>query len=98
MNVLFVCDRGIGSIAEQLFKGKFNVRSAVLHTLDLRDLLTEDTFSWANIVYVESSKQMEEIEKRFPKIYKHKKIVSLDLPRDYDPHGLAEILRSKIKL
>ena len=96
MNVLFVCNqnRHRSRTAEELFKDKFNVKSAGLFG---GKLLDEKMLFWADVVCVMEDFQREEIGKRFPGMYLRKKIISLEIPDVYiymQPE-LVEILKKK---
>lgn len=96
MNVLFVCNQGQhrSKTAEELFKDKFNTKSAGVFTN-----LTSDVLSWADLVVVMEDFQRSEIAKRFPEEYLKKKIVSLEVPDiyQYNQPELKEILKEKVK-
>jgi predicted protein tyrosine phosphatase len=98
MNVLFVCNQNENrsKTAKELFKGRFNTKSAGLYSLKP---LSEKEISWANLVVVMEEIQREEIAKRFPKQYMQKQIVSLDIQdvHHYNQPELINILKSKMK-
>ncbi len=98
MKVLFICNQNQNrsKTAEQLFKGKFETKSAGLYN---DRPVTEKQISWADIVVVMEDVQRTEIAKRFPKSYMQKKILSLNIPDSYyqNQPELVNILKSKIK-
>lgn len=101
MKVLFVCNQNQNrsKTAEEIFRDKFETRSAGLYTLDVKNLLTEEMLKWADVVIVMEDEQRSEIAKRFPKIYMQKRILSLDIPDiyQYNQPELIEILNSKME-
>ena len=98
MKVLFICNQNQNrsKTAENLFKGKFNVKSAGLYN---EKPVTEKQLSWADTVVVMEDFQRNEIAKRFPKQYLQKRILSLDIPDIYgfNQPELVDLLKSKIK-
>ncbi len=97
MNVLFVCNQNQNrsKTARELFKGKFQTKSAGLYT---EKPLSKKDLSWADTVMVMESEQRSEIAKRFPKLYMQKRILSLDIPDVYhfNQPELIEILKYKV--
>ena len=97
MRVLFVCNQNENrsKTAEDIFKDKFDTRSAGLFN---SDPLTEKLLSWADLVLVMEDVQRSEIAKRFPKQYMKKKILSLDIPDiyNYGQPELIDVLKKKI--
>lgn len=96
MKVLFICNqnRHRSKTAEELFKDKFDTKSAGLFN---EYPVTEEEIQWADAIVVMEAFQIDEIKKRFPK-YK-KRIVSLDIADMYvyrQPE-LIELLKAKIK-
>ena len=98
MKVLFICNQNQNrsKTAEQLFKGKFETKSAGLYN---DNPVTEKQISWADIVIVMEDGQRTEIAKRFPKLYMQKKILSLNIPDMYfhNQPELVNMLKSRIK-
>jgi predicted protein tyrosine phosphatase len=97
MKVLFICNQNENrsKTAEELFKDKFQTRSAGLYN---ENPLKEKDLDWADIVLVMEEDQRTEISKRFPKLYLKKKILSLDIPDlyYYNQESLKNILNEKI--
>jgi predicted protein tyrosine phosphatase len=91
MKVLFVCNQNIhrSKTAEQLFKGRFETRSAGLFN---DTPLDEEKLKWADIVAVMEDRQRKEIAERFPSLYLRKKIVCLDIPDMYH-YNQPELIR-----
>tara|TARA_Y100000310_G_scaffold310646_1_gene356099 strand:- start:921 stop:1193 length:273 start_codon:yes stop_codon:yes gene_type:complete len=82
-------------MAADLFKSKFNTKSAGLYA---RKPLTKEEVSWADTLIVMEDEQRSEIAKRFPKAYMQKRILSLEIPDIYnygDPK-LAKELKTKL--
>ena len=99
MKVLFVCNQNENrsKTAEELFKGKFNTRSAGLYN---ESPVSEEELSWSDVIVVMEEVQREEIGKRFPKLYMKKRVVSLDIPDvyHYGQPELVKVLKSKFIL
>ena len=97
MKVLFICSQNVNrsKTAEELFKDRFETRSAGLDNLYP---LTEEELGWADTVIVMEDEQMSEIERRFPKQYMQKRIVSLGIPDiyRYQQPELIEVLEAKM--
>ena len=98
MKVLFICNQNLNrsKTAEELFKGKFETKSAGLYN---EKPVNEKQLSWADIVVVMEDEQRAEIAKRFPKLYMQKRILSLNIPDNYyyNQPELVTLLRTKIK-
>ena len=98
MKILFICNQNQhrSKTAEEIFKGKFNTKSAGLYN---QKPVTSKQLSWADVVIVMEDEQRSEISKRFPKLYMQKRILSLEIPDHYnynDPK-LVKSLKIKIK-
>lgn len=97
MNILFICNQNENrsKLAEELFKEKFNTKSAGLFN---QKPLTEKELAWAEVVFVMEDFQRSEIAKRFPKLYLQKRILSLDVPDEYNykDDSLAKILKLRM--
>ena len=97
MKVLFICNQNQNrsKTAEELFKGKYNTKSAGLYN---GRPVTKKQLSWADTVIVMEEDQRKEIAKRFPKEYMQKRILSLDIPDtySYNQPELVNLLKSKI--
>lgn len=98
MNILFICNQNENrsKTAEEIFKGKFNTKSAGLYN---EKPVTKQQMSWADTVIVMEEEQRNEISKRFPKQYMQKRILSLDVPDIYcfNDGKLIKVLKSKMK-
>ena len=98
MKVLFICNQNQNrsKTAEELFKGKFETKSAGLYN---EKPVNEKQLSWADLVIVMEDEQRAEIAKRFPKLYMQKRILSINIPDVYyyNEPELVNILKSKIK-
>ncbi|QQG38647.1 MAG: phosphotyrosine protein phosphatase [Candidatus Woesearchaeota archaeon] len=97
MKVLFVCNqnRHRSKTAEDIFKNKFEVKSAGLYN---ENPVTISQMEWADIIVVMEDSQRSEIAKRFPKQYMQKQIVSLDIPDiySYGQPELVSLLKSRM--
>ena len=98
MKILFICNQNQNrsKTAEEIFKGKFETRSAGLYN---EKPVTEAEMDWANKIIVMEDFQRTELSKRFPKQYMQKQILSLEIPDiyKYNQPELVEILRNKMK-
>ncbi len=98
MNALFICNQNQNrsKLAEELFKERFNTKSAGLFN---EKPVTEKELEWAEIVFVMEGFQRSEIAKRFPKLYLQKRILSLDVPDEYNykDDSLAKMLKSRMR-
>ena len=98
MNVLFICNQNQNrsKTAEQLFKGKFQTKSAGLYT---KRPVTEKQLTWSDVVIVMEDEQRSEIAKRFTKQYLQKRILSLEIPDIYkfNDSKLVKVLNKKVK-
>ena len=98
MKVLFICNQNQhrSKTAEDLFRSKFDVRSAGLFN---NEPVKKNEIEWADKIVVMEDKQRTEIAKRFPKQYLHKQILSLDIPDiySYNQPELVDILKTKVR-
>src|SRR3989338_2573226 len=96
--ILFVCNqnKNRSKTAEEIFRGKFNTKSAGLYT---STPVTEKELQWADAIIVMEEEQRHELAKRFPKVYLQKRILSLDIPDHYGYNSpqLVQDLNRKIK-
>jgi len=101
MKALFVCNqnKNRSKTAEEIFKDRFETKSAGLYTLDVKNLLTEDSLEWADVVFVMDDEQRSEIAKRFPKQYMKKRILSLNIDDIYAYNNplLINLLEKKME-
>lgn len=83
-------------MAEDLFKDKFETRSAGLYS---ENPVSAKELGWADIVIVMEDKQRSELAKRFPKEYLQKRILTLEIPDIYSYGNLKlkELLRERMK-
>ncbi len=97
MKLLFICNQNQNrsKTAEELFKDKFETRSAGLYN---EKPVTKEQLEWADIIVVMEDEQRLELSKRFPRIYMKKKIISLNVPDTYSygQSELKEILKMKM--
>ena len=97
MKLLFICNQNQNRsrTAEEIFKGKFETRSAGLYN---GNPVTEKDLLWADVVVVMEDAQRTELAKRFPRLYMQKRIISLDIPDIYD-YGQKKLINElKIKV
>jgi predicted protein tyrosine phosphatase len=97
MNLLFVCNqnKNRSKTAEQIFKEKYNTKSAGLYT---RKPVSEKQLAWSDVIIVMEEEQRSEIAKRFPKHYLQKRILALDIPDEYQYNNpkLIAMLKEKV--
>ena len=100
--VLFVCNQNMhrSPTAEEIFKNnkKLSVKSTGLF-LGSKNPLTEELLEWADFIFVMEKKQREEIERRFPRQFRSKFIVSLNIPDIYNfmDSELVRLIKERIK-
>jgi predicted protein tyrosine phosphatase len=98
MKVLFICNQNQNrsKTAEEIFKDRFDTRSAGLYN---SDPVNEKLLSWADTVIVMEDLQRREISKRFPKQYMMKRILSLDIPDEfqYNQRELIDLLNLRME-
>ena len=98
MKVLFICNQNVNRsvTAEQIFRNRFETKSAGLYN---DKPVTEKEIEWADLVVVMEDEQIDEIGKRFPKLYLKKQIINLDIPDIYFYYQpeLRSILESKFE-
>ena len=96
MKVLFICNQNENrsKTAEELFKGKFETKSAGLYN---ENSVSSSELSWSNLIVVMEESQREELSKRFPDIYLQKQIISLNIPDiyKYNQNELITLLHMK---
>ncbi len=99
MKLLFICNQNKhrSKTAEELFKDKFEVKSAGLYN---ENPVTEQQILWADVIVVMEKIQRTEIVKRFPTQTLQKKIICFDVP-DFYGYGqdrLVKLLETKFDL
>ena len=97
MNILFVCNQNQNrsKTAEELFKGKFDTKSAGLYT---QKPLSKNEMLWSEVIIVMEEEQRSEIAKRFPKEYLQKRILSLNIPDIYHFNNPRLVKELKTKM
>ena len=99
MNILFICNQNKhrSKTAEELFKGKFNTKSAGLYN---GNPVTVELLLWADVLVVMDELQRKELVRRFPKQTLQKKLITLDVPDTYyyQQPELITLLRGKEEL
>src|SRR3989338_1914921 len=95
MKIRFICNQNRSKTAEELFRDRFETKSAGLYN---ERPVTEKQLQWADAVVVMEKKQLHELSKRFPRMYMRKRILSLDIPDayHYNQPELIELLEGKI--
>lgn len=95
--VLFICNQNQNrsKAAEELFRDKFNTKSAGLY----QNPVQEKDLSWADVIMVMEDWQRSELAKRFPKQYMQKRILSLEIPDNYNygDQKLNQLLKIRMK-
>ena len=98
MNVLFICNQNLNrsKTAENIFKKKFNVKSAGLYN---ENPVSKKQISWADIIVVMEESQRNVLAERFPKEYMQKRILSMGIPDVYyyNQPELVDLMKSRIK-
>lgn len=98
--ILFICNanKHRSPTAEQIFKDKFETKSAGLDQL-AETVLTKAALQWADLVIVMEEWMSKEIGERFPKEYLSKRIINLDIPDIYSymQPELVKQLNEKMK-
>ena len=96
--ILFICNqnKNRSKTAERLFHGKFETKSAGLYT---SKPVTSQQLNWADVIMVMEETQRTELAKRFPQQYLQKRVLSLDIPDEfnYDDPKLAKLLKFKVE-
>ena len=97
MKVLFICNQNQNRsrTAEDLFKDKFEVKSAGLYN---NKPVNKSQLEWADVIVVMENEQRTEIANRFPSIYLKKQILSLNIPDAYKHNEpeLISLLKSRM--
>jgi predicted protein tyrosine phosphatase len=87
LKILFVCDanRLRSPTAEAIFTGRphLDVKSAGL-AKQATVPLTVELLEWADIIFVMEKRQRNVIQSRFKEIYRHKRIICLYIPDDFE--------------
>ena len=100
--ILFICNANMqrSPTAENIFKNdkRYSVKSAGVWE-GSKNLLTEELLEWADIVFVMEKRQREYIQERFPRQYRSKFIVSLNIPDVYDfmDPRLVELIKERVE-
>ncbi len=96
MKVLFICSQNKyrSKVAEALFSGRFETRSAGLHG---GKEVTKEDLAWADVIAVMEEEHRLELVKRFPMECKKKKVVSLDVVEGLPSNQLQELLERKLR-
>jgi predicted protein tyrosine phosphatase len=99
--LLFVCTANElrSRTAEDIFKDdrRFEVKSAGTHSC-ANNIITKELLEWADHIFVMEKRHRNIIHKRYPDIYKNKRIMCLYIPDIYDymDEKLIGILKMKI--
>lgn len=99
MNLLFVCSRNQwrSPTAATIYAKRpgVQVRSAGTSP-QARHTVTHGDIVWADLIFVMEAKHRSRLRADFPDAIRHKSVVVLDIPDDYqylDPELIAEITR-----
>ena len=99
--VLFICSRNRlrSPTAEQLYSETPNLEvvSAGLNN-EAEVTVTPELLDWAELIFVMEQKHRNKLSRTFPDSLRNKRVVSLDIPDDYDFMDPALILLLKQKL
>ena len=99
--LLFVCTENVyrsrTAVAVFKYDKRFEVESAGTSPT-AENQLTKELLEWADFIFVMEKKHRNIIHKRFPEIYKTKKIICLYIDDIYDfmDAGLVNALKTKI--
>ncbi|MBU2639460.1 MAG: phosphotyrosine protein phosphatase [Nanoarchaeota archaeon] len=94
--LLFICNQNQNrsKTAEDLFKGKYETKSAGLYN---ERPVNKNVMDWADVIVVMDEEQRKEIVKRFPNEVIKKQILSLNIKDEYSygQENLKKILSSR---
>lgn len=102
LKLLFVCtvNRMRSATAHEIYEGdqRFIVKSAGTDK-SANTVISNEILDWADSIVVMEKHHRNYIRQKFPDIYKHKKIVCLCIPDDYDfmDTELIAILKEKVE-
>lgn len=101
MKLLFVCSKNRlrSPTAEAVFAGYkgLEVESAGLDR-EAEILLSSEAIQWADIVFVMEKSHRSKLSKNFQSYLKHKRVICLDIPDEYEymESDLVELLKRKV--
>jgi predicted protein tyrosine phosphatase len=101
MNLLFVCseNRLRSPTGEEVFSQYEGVNAIGAGTNNNAFTpVSGDLIEWADVIFVMESSHRNKIARKFQTLLKHKKIICLDIPDNYermDP-GLVTIMKEKV--
>ncbi len=101
-HLLFICsqNRLRSPTAERLFYDRQGHKAASAG-LDPGAVnpLSSDLLEWADVIFVMEKAHLNKLNKRFQAFLKHKRVISLDIPDDYEymEPALIEILEARMK-
>ncbi len=99
--LLFVCSRNKrrSLTAEKLFEGfpAYQIRSVGTQP-EARIVITEGHIGWADIIFFMEKSHLERVRQRFPQALHGKRLITLQIPDDYEflQPELLEELRGKL--
>jgi predicted protein tyrosine phosphatase len=102
LRILFICtvNQMRSATAEDLYKEdpRLEVESAGTHPA-ARVVISRKLLEWAQLVLVMENRHLQYIRERFPDVYNTKRILSLDIPDDYDfmQEELIAVLRQRVE-
>ena len=99
--LLFLCSQNKrrSLTAEKIFDGRegISARSAGTET-NARIKITEGLLGWADLIFCMEKKQLRRLQTRFPDKIRTKKVVTLNIPDDYNymDSELINLLESEV--
>ena len=100
-NLLFICseNRLRSPTAETVFSAYKDVQAIGAGTnKDAETPVSGDLIEWADIILVMEKTHRNKVAKKYEKLLKHKRLISLDIPDNYDcmQPELIQILKTKV--
>ncbi len=102
LKLLFICtlNKMRSATAHKIYENdeRFEVKSAGILSA-ANTVISNEILNWADNILVMEKHHSKFIEYKFPEIYKHKKIICLDIPDNYEymQTELIEILKNKVE-
>lgn len=100
-HVLFVCSRNRrrSPTAEQVFRDWPDIETASAGLKpDADEPLTPEMIDWADLICVMESGHRRQLSRRFAGAIRNKRVVSLDIPDDYDYMAPELVARLKARV
>jgi predicted protein tyrosine phosphatase len=100
-SLLFICseNRLRSPTAEAVFSAYKDVQAIGAGTnKDAETPVSGDLIEWADIILVMEKTHRNKVAKKYKKLLKHKRLISLDIPDNYDcmQPELIQILKTKV--